>query len=375
VTIERLVPPGSNTDLLMSSHLPAPDYVRGFLVPETPGYDSLVTPLQPIPDEAFRFSPSHAYSHYLKMHKVLVGRQGAVQLETIHDQLSGEWLPRYLSAAGSAAVEAALVRTDHSEQQRLALVDKGVVCWHRAIAVQRAFNAEGQEHVIEHSAPHRLALNIAVVPLLRGLITETIPEAVNKAVFHDCLNIAQANLIQNSLLAAAGDVSGAADHLGLGYELNALLSFNRRYATGRRFMVPAFDRSDSGHHHSRQTHDLVELTHRRGRILMATPVEIKSTAGLRQRQRYGALLVRGKMHLSAPNQCAPRPTLEAIAACYEGTATRSQRRTSHTITEQLVSMIRDYQAGDVLADVVHSRNGTGFRDKTLVVQNYPGLAA
>ena len=373
--IEQMVPPGSGADHTTSSYFPTPvDIDRSFFMPETPGYDSLVSPIVDLSLDALQMRPNPSYAHYLKMHKVMVGQKGAQELEVIHNNLRHEKQPRYLSVAGSAAVEVALVQQQKSSKQRLALIDSARDCWRQAIETQRAFNAAGPEHMVEHSVPYRLALNLAMSSLLEDLVTGYVRRATCKSTFLDCLNVAQASLVQSHLLARDGDMAGAADHVGFGYEANALLAFNRYYA-GTRFIIPAFDRADSGHYYGRQTHDLMMVEQSYGTIESATPIEVKSAAGVKDRQRYGALLVRGKMHLSAPNRWVPRYTLEAIAACYDKDANPEEEYIAHSVTGLFRDMVKDYKSGEPLADVVHSRNGTGFRDKTLVVQNYPGLVA
>src|SRR5207245_1409084 len=91
------------------------------------------------------------------------------------------------------------------------------------------------------------------------------------------------------------------------------------------FAIPAMTRSDSGHHHRQQTHDLLVIRQRWGELQNITPVEIKSAANQRDLRRYKALLVRGKLHLSVDGLHKPEEMLDAITAVYEKRATRTQR--------------------------------------------------
>jgi hypothetical protein len=180
-------------------------------------------------------------------------------------------------------------------------------------------------------------------------------------------------MIQLDLAARAGDGDGIAEHYGFAYECNAILSLNRALSN-RWFAIPAIARADSGHHHNRQTHDISVVRQKWGELQSVVPVEIKSHASLKDRQRYEALLVRGKMHLTIENLHSPRFTLEAIAAVYEGDATPRQRTIADSVTKQFMSMLRDYYAGERNDSVASSRSVTSFHDKSLVVEKYPGLS-
>jgi hypothetical protein len=336
-------------------------------------YDRLVEPINAASNTGgISFLPNPAYEQYLRMHKVFVGQGGADQLQDIYESLCQEELPRYLSAAGWAATEAALVYTTMPEADRLDLLHAGVQCWERAIDYQKRLNADGPDCLVEYAYPHRIALDMAVVPLLEGVITGNLTAEVRKDVFKDCLNIAQSNSVQINLMAKNGHLEGLAEHLGFGYECNALLAFNWRCSKGW-FVIPSMARSDTGYHHRQQTHDLMVVHHRNGQLLNITPVEIKASASARDRERYKALLVRGKMHLSAEGGYTPEATLKAIEAVYENNATPQQLHTFNNVTERFIDMVRDYCAGEALGYIATMRSVTRFRDNSLVTANHPGL--
>lgn len=227
--------------------------------------------------------------------------------------------------------------------------------------------------MVEHAYPHRIALDIAVAPLLEGVIVGDVNQGLRRRVFKDCLNIAQSNAVHINLLSRANEIEGVGDHRGFGYECNALLAFNMRFSRGW-FVIPSMARSDTGYHHRQQTHDLLIVHHRGGELINTTPIEIKAVASVRDRARYEALLVRGKMHLSFPGKHSPESTLKAIEAVHEGWASNEEASVVSFVTDQFVDMIRDYYAGEALGSLATKRALTQFRDNALVSARHPGLA-
>lgn len=313
-----------------------------------------------------------AYEHYLKIHKVLVGVSGAAELLGIYEQLNGEDQPKILSAAGWAAAEVALVRSDLPLGERQELLDAGQDCWLRALERQKFLNGREAEQA-EYAYPHRIALDIAIMPLLRGVVSGKVDKSLRQRVFGDCLNVAQSNAVNINIAAKESNVEALAAHSGFGYECNALLGFNLKFAKGW-FVMPSMARSDNGLYHPQQTHDLLVVHHRKGEVINMTPVEIKAAASNRDRMRYKALLVRGKMHLSVQGKYTPEETLKAIAAVYEGRANREELTAVDCITNRFVEMVRDYYAGEHLGYLATARSVTRFRDSSLVVAKHPGLA-
>ncbi len=324
------------------------------------------------PDSFLRFQPNAAYEDYMRMHKVFVGKATISQLVDIARSLEHEDMPRYLSVAGWAAAEAALIGTDQSAAHRMRLLDKSQESWTRALRTQQMINYGNRNHLIEHTAPYRMGLDLAVLPLLRGVVAGNVTDGICTQAFQDCLNIAQANVIQLKLAATQGDVEAVGDHVGFGYECNALLSLNRLQSKTW-FAIPAMARADTGYHHSEQTHDLLVIRQKWGNIRSMIPVEIKSVASNRDRNRYRALLVRGKMHLSPEGHYDPRTTLTAIAAVHEGVATRQETEIVERVSGRFMNMLSDYHAGEQLGHLAAMRTVALFRDNSLVIERHPGL--
>lgn len=337
------------------------------------GYEALRSALyDPAEPQAIRIAPHPAYESYLRMHKVLVGSATADELLTIHEQLQGESMPRYLTVAGWSAAEAALVSDDMATARKLELIDAAVDCWERSVTIQLQYNQSDKQHLIEYAAPYRNALDVAIAPLLRGIVSGDVTAKTCQAVFADCLAIAEANEIQLGLAWADGNTEAAAEHVGLGYECNALLALNRLQSPTW-FAIPALARADTGYHHNQQTHDLLVIRQKWGEIQSVVPVEVKSAASARDRERYQALLVRGKMHLSLDGYYQPGETLRAIGAAHRGDATAKERQTVDRVSARFMAMLQDYYAGSYLGVVATGRVVPLFRDNTQVVARHPGL--
>ncbi len=325
--------------------------------------------------EEFSFQPHPAYEQYLKMHKILAGQGSADTLVGISEQLANEYMPRYLITAGWAAAEAALINGTRSSAERLALVDRSTECWERAIEHQIQMNNREERHLVDYAMPYRAALDIACSPLMKGIVLGQVSKETCEGVFLDCLNIAEANNVRLNLAYKDKNVDAVADHTGLGFECNALLSLNRlRSQTW--FAMPALARADSGYYHGNQTHDLLVIRMKKGEIQNIIPVEVKSRTSLSDRNRYKALLVRGKMHLNLEGRAGHTPdeTTEAIAAVYRGNPTNRQEQVANRVSDRFMRMLNDYYAGGYLGQVAVPRVKPYFRDNSLVIQRHPGLS-
>ena len=315
---------------------------------------------------------NEAYARYMRMHKVLVGVQGGRLLEGIYKELRQETLPDYLSAAGWAAAEASLVRVDLPTSHRLGLLDQALDSWDQA---QSNIVYAGRHGLnwSDHGDGHRIALDIAVAPLLRGIIQGNVTKEACEDAFVGCLGVAQsnANALKSGLL--HNELEVVSGHSGLGYESNGLLAFNRNMSQTW-FVIPTMARCDSGHLYRGQTHDLLVIHQKYGAIHSATPVEVKAKASLRDRNRYDALLVRGKMHLSVEGKTRPEYTLDAIAAVYDGTASEEDKLIADNATNRFAAMVRDYYAGKLLVEMSGKHSVTTFRDDAQVVAKHPGLS-
>jgi len=364
--IDQLLPPGQT---VLTEYVPQAlvDDDRSFLVN---GRSPLALLRADVIDQPIIFQPEAAYDEYLQMDKTLVDAKSVPNLLKTYDALKNAAFPKYLDAAGWAIAESSLMGTQYTVDERLAGLDRAVECWARAIEIQKVLNVHGEGTFAEHTRPLRLALNIAVMPLLSDVIKGDLREPTCRAVFAECLDIAKYNDIQRCEAAIRGDTYATLEHEGFGHECNGLLAVNRWFSSTK-FAIPASARADSGQYLPRQTHDLIAFHQHWGVIRNAIPIEIKGFGSKGDHKRYRALLLRSKIHLS-PHGGTPEQTLAAIDAVYRGEATAEQSDTAEAVSMQVFDMIRDYCAGRRLGEVA-IRDTTSFRDNIHVVQKYAGM--
>ncbi len=337
------------------------------------GYDTLRTHQNEVTPRAtndWSFTPSRAYDAYHRMHKILVGPAGGLQLESIAASLNQEWMPRYLNVAGWAAAEAALVGRDRPAAQRVRLLDQAAESWERAILSQEQINGNPHhEWLQEDTTSYRFALDLAFVPLMKALATGNVMDAVREQTFADTLAIAQASTVQRHLASQSGDTDAMSDHSGFGHECNTLLTLlymnDPRY-----FPLPSIARAGTGYDYPNQTHDIMVINQHWGEILKIVPVEIKAATTLRDLKRYEALIVRGKMHLSVPGKYSPEHTLNAFAALYEGKGTFADSKIATHATSTMRELLQLYQKGQRVSGSARSRR-TRFHNRDVVAKQYP----
>lgn len=340
---------------------------------EQRAFDALRSKSSSCDSNAIVFTPNPSYEEYLKIHKVLVGPSTAKELERISINLSNETVPRYLSAAGWAAAEAALAQPDQNASYRNRLLEQSSDCWTRALEMQLDWNELGLEYLTEHTAPYRYALDLAHLPILQAIISGDVTPKTRSQVAIDVLNIAEANIIQMHLAKALGNKDALGDHVGLGYECNGLLAFHSLDSSGL-FAIPSSARADSGHHHKNQTHDLLIIQQKWGTITDMTPAEIKSTISQRDRHRYKALLVRGKMHLSIQGKHAPEYTLRAFSGLYNGTQTPIERAITNHARTTILDLYWLYKKGSKIDNFASRKSQCQYRNSDELYMSYPEIA-
>lgn len=335
------------------------------------GYDALErSRLTTPPEEQFEltFSPSRAFVSYNRIHKVLVKKASAGYLRNLHEELKDETLPDYLNAAGWSAAEAALIDEDSPAVERVQLLTQAETAWTAAIEMQEQIHASpDHEYLYEDTASFRYALNLAFIPLMKSLVVGNVTASIRERTFADVLAIAQAAGIQRELARKEGHTDAAGDYLGFEHECNALLALlfadDPRY-----FPLPSSARGGSGHDYPNQTHDIMVLNQHWGRLLKVVPVEIKASTTLRDIQRYDALLVRGKMHLSSNNLHSPEHIRNSFAAYYDGSATRRDNEAVYRVSCTIKELLRLYQQGKLKTDPDSS---TKFHDTDKLIPSHP----
>jgi hypothetical protein len=357
-------------------------------VSRTPGFSALqdsfhLPPEQPL-DHAllaeYVADPRHTkylenkdYLQYLKMHKVMVGVSGAQQLESLGDSMAQQYLPRFKDAAAWAYVEAGLMNTDLSTVERVGKVTEAERQWSEALGIEAQIQSSEYSAVFdEPDTQYRLALALAYAPLIKSIIIGNVTDTIRHQAMYDTAQFAE--LVSNEITrySEVGDRATTNGFIGLAHELNALLALH--YLDDPRYIpLPSTARADTGYFHANQTHDLMIIHQHWGQIRKVVPIEIKSRPSQRDRQRYKALLVRGKMHLTIAG-VDPRKTSQSFAHHVAGTATLEDTVAIERISTDLREMLRLYQQG-VTPEKLAVNSLTSFMESSLLKQAHPEIAA
>lgn len=323
-------------------------------------------------DAHWHYLDHPSFHEYVRMPKVIVDSGGAQKLIEIADDLAGESMPRFLDAAGWAYAEAGLALSDDSAEHRVQLVCEAERIWHRALVNDLTLGGRYQEQWLSNEdTSHRLALNLAFAPLIKSIIIGNVSEGVYQSVMRDTASIATDSSRVLDEAYARGDTKTSGHHWGFLFEVNGLMTLlNMKDA--RYVPLPSTARADTGYYYASQTHDISIINQHWGEIRKVIPVEIKSRSTRKDRQRYKALLIRGKMHLSV-NDYDPRSTVRAFQGIVDETASDKEIASIETISNQLRNMLRLYQQG-VTPEGFAIDSLTRFHDTNKVVEVYPELS-
>lgn len=313
-----------------------------------------------------------SFHEYVQMPKVIVDTDGAQKLIEIADDLTRERMPRFLDAAGWAYAEAGLALSDDSAEHRVQLVVEAERTWQRALVNDLELGRRYQERwTLNEDMSHRLALNLAFAPLIKSIIVGNVAESVRSSVLQDTSAIATDSCRVLDEAYARGDIKTSGHHRGFLFEANGLMTL--LYMNHAQYVpLPSTARADTGYYHPSQTHDISIINQYWGEIRKVIPMEIKSRSTRKDRERYKALLIRGKMHLSV-NNYDPRSTVQAFQGIVNGTASAKEVTSIETISNQLRNMLRLYQQG-VTPEGFAINSLTRFHDASKVAKVYPELS-
>jgi hypothetical protein len=323
-------------------------------------------------DAHWRYLDNPSFHEYVRMSKVIVDTDGAQKLIEIADDLANETMPRFLDAAGWAYAEAGLALSDDSAGHRVQLITAAERIWHRALTNDLDLGRRYQERwTLNEDMSHRLALNLAFAPLIKSIIVGNVAESVRSSVMQDTVSIAADSIRVLDATHARGDIGASGHHQGFLFEANGLMAL--LYMNDARYVpLPSTARADTGYYFASQTHDISIINQHWGEIRKVIPVEIKSRSTRKDRQRYKALLIRGKMHLSV-NNYDPRTTVRAFQEIANGTASVKEINSIEAISNQLRNMLRLYQQG-VTPEGFAIDSLTRFHDTNKVAEVYPELS-
>ncbi len=334
-----------------------------------PGFDTLYQRAASS-DEYPGFSPNSAYRNYMNIHKVFVGRSGGRQLQQIAEALQNEWLPSYLNAGGWAAAEAGLVCDDIDTNDRMALLNTAETCWKQALINQEVLDTSPDyPYLSEDTDQFRIALNLAFTPIMKSIIAGDVTRKIREQTFADTLAIAELNAVHLQIASRENEIDAVGDHLGLGHECNALLAL--LYLNDPNYIpIPSTYRAGSGYEYRSQTHDITVINQHWGEIHRVLPAEIKAAASFRDKKRYRALIIRGKMHLAIPGRYSPYATTDAFAQCFEGSPSAEAQAIVTHATTTIKDLFALYQKGECPEELRRIRTNTKFHTSDQLAEKY-----
>ena len=289
---------------------------------------------------ATRKESSEAYRKYITIDKGLVHfRRGKNQLLQAHDTLRGSKRPVHQSAAGWAAIELAMMATDMEQDRRMELVEKGVSCWHTAVRLYDDQYEAGVADLVNYSNAGRTELNVAMAPLLSGIVSGELTESIKREVFLDCIRVAKKNH-------EIGEEAGQAGHIGVKWDFNGfslenlvMLSINQEFDDSHLALVSSL-RDGNGWIDPTKTHDLIFAQPEGTTLAHATPVEVKSVIQSKHLKRYRALLI-GRKHLDLSQPMGYM--FDALEAVGQGTADSEQLAVTKLLHERVSVLHDQYQ--------------------------------
>lgn len=310
-----------------------------------------------------------AFEEYVQMPKSMVDDDGAARLIEIGDQLSIESMPRFLDAAGWAYAEAGLALSEDKAEHRVQLIKEAERSWHKALVNELDIHRRhGEMPAQGNDEPHRLALNLAFAPLMKSVVVGNVAESVLKTTLLDTVAIASDSSKLLTKAIARGDTIAKGEHLGFLFEANALMAL--LYMSESRYVpLPSTAKADTGYYHPAQTHDISIINQHWGDIRKVIPLEIKAYSSRRDRERYKALIIRGKMHLSF-NDHDPRTTVQVFDKVINGMASEKEIESVDAMTSKLRSMLKLYQQG-ITPEGLALNSLTRFHDTDKLVEKFP----
>lgn len=254
--------------------------------------------------------------------------------------------------SSSILSEIAITDTDRSQSERHALLDMAE--WDLDEAAAAAYTRQEHRASVYHQnfllSPNiiRLESRRAATRLFRGMVEGDVTPSIRQDYAMDMLTLgtrASEGFGYFEERSHELQSSRATEYIGLAHELNAIYSIARK-ASPTLTAFPAFPRGDSGDHLPTQTHDLLVVGTRWGRIEHAMIAEVKTTPRAEHYERYEAVLIGGTVHLHPDNSPDPSYLTELYAKEARGIATADEL----TVIESI--------SGTVMHTISHGFNAT-----------------
>lgn len=309
------------------------------------------------------------YDEYARMHKMILDASSAEELERVGDSLSREEQYRFLDTAGSAYVESMLARSQSLPvEEKYRLIDQAEFMFEKSMHNQELL----WEHELrerDSSDIYRSAVWLACMPMLRSFAAGNVTESVIESTLTRLIAIAETSIVQLDIASRDGRSDAVAEHIGLQHEINAMVALMHQ-KDPRFIAIPSSERAGTGYYHQDQTHDLVLISQHYGQIRNAIPIEIKAAASRRDRDRYRALIIRGKMHLAVDGKYQPRYVTEMFSRNLRDEATKKDEEHLSTIRHNIHELTARYKRGGKCKDLHWQDSPTSYYNADVVASMY-----
>lgn len=259
-------------------------------------------------------------------------------LESAYVLLQGSHKPGHVMAAGSAAVELALVQPELPMDLRMDLIEDGAACWQRVLDKQRPsiLGVDGGKREHERSSwANRVALNLAVKPVLKGMVEGNVSRQMRREALKGCLSVAH-DASQD--LRAARRCGEAQAQTNIGGFILECIAHLAVYGDYRWVSIPALARSDSGDHDARNTHDILAVLRDRYALRWcAVPVEAKSSVSAYKRSRYKGVVLGGPNDLARGFEGREEDALLRMIDFHDGRLGMKAREEAVRVSKRVVA--------------------------------------
>ncbi len=295
-------------------------------------------------DSARRYFENQASERYMLIHKRPVGPKTAARLFFLYEELSEVQRPVEMYQAGWAAAEAGIVGTNQSSDWRHRAIEAGLDCWRYALILEQERAAEAAWRKGTYPSTFqslRIESVLAMEPVLAQLPDGLPTKDTLDTSFNNLLSVARQNA-DNMQAELAGPQPGrVTNHIGLGFEFNSQLSFNRLKSRNL-LALTTLARGDDGSIYPNETHDIQAIGFKHGNIDQITPIEVKSTLKGRHFDRYDAALIGGHRDLLIGDSLNLAQSVELFEREQAGTASHEDLLLLDQMTDSVIHSLRHY---------------------------------
>lgn len=278
------------------------------------------------------------YFEYVNFHDTSKSNADADILRSLADKMVEERLPTRIFAGASAILEAAILDTSTTTEEKYVEIDSAEEAYRRSIeAYDSLLDTQLDQITCNEDLPYRAALMLAYLPIFKELIAGEVSLDVRNRTARNVLTIAELCIIQREMADKEDDAKPRGDLTGLLYECGTHLALLINDKSNQ-VPVPAFARSDNGLSYIQETRDIDLWNIEAG---TSQRVEVKGTLSKKDKHHYGAPIITRK-HLGYTEKNNIYLTIDAFAAILNGRETIEQSMIVQDTSNTVLHIIDSY---------------------------------